>query len=130
MAWPLALRLREDVETMAGKQRKVKAATVLAWWNGITIKLAADPTDMTTRGLENALYFVCRKNGAMLKRGVVGVPPQNAQSLAGNAAPAAAFDWEHGEMVFEVLQPEGLIAELEQATGIPEHDAAQTAGPA
>ncbi len=102
---------------MAGKQRKVKAATVLAWWNGITMKLAADPADMTTRGLENALYFVCRKNGAMLKRGVVGPPD-------------AAFDWAHGEMIFEVLQPEGLIAELEQATGIMEHDAAQPAGPA
>ena len=105
---------------MAGRQRKVKAATVLAWWNGVTTKLAADPADMTTRGLENALYFVCRKNGAMLKRGIVGVPPPTA-----NAAPAAPFDWERGEITFEVLQPEGLIAELEQVTGIPEHDPAQ-----
>lgn len=100
---------------MAGKQRKVKAATVLAWWDAITSKLAENPRDMKLRGLENALYFGCRKNGVALERGVPGVPSS-----------ATTFDWEHGEMVFEVLQPEGLIAALEEATGIPEHGETQS----
>ncbi len=100
---------------MASQGRTVKAATVLAWWDRIVEKVAEDPTDMQIRGLENALYFVCRRNGAKLSRG------KPVAQRAGPAADAAGFDWTSGNIIFDVLQPDGLVAELERVTGIPEH---------
>ncbi len=107
---------------MAGQQRTVKGSTVLAWWDRITEKVAQDPTDMQTRGLENALYFVCRRNGAKLTRGKAGASsPESERAASGDTPPPPGFDWTGGEMVFDVLQPDGLVAELERVTGIPEH---------
>ena len=107
---------------MAGQGRTVKGATVLAWWDRLVEKVAADPADMQMRGLENALYFVCRRNGAKLTRGKpVARRPEGEGAASGDAPPAPGFDWMNGEMVFDVLQPDGLVAELERVTGIPEH---------
>ena len=107
---------------MAGQQRTVKGATVLAWWDRMVEKVAQDPADMQIRGLENALYFVCRRNGAKLTRGQpVASRPENLSPAGGDNAPPAGFDWTNGEIVFDVLQPDGLVAELERVTGIPEH---------
>jgi len=107
---------------MAGNQRTVKGPTVLAWWNRITEKVAQNPTDMQLRGLENALYFVCRRNEAKLTRGKTVARPAVVEAEgSGGAPPPAGFDWDNGDMVFDVLQPDGLVAELERVTGIPEH---------
>ena len=105
---------------MAGQQRTVKAATVLAWWDRMVEIVAQNPADMEIRGLENALYFVCRRNGAKLTRGKPGARPAEGEGVGG-VPPVPGFDWENGEMVFDVLQPDGLVAELERVTGIPEH---------
>jgi hypothetical protein len=111
---------------MASNQRTVKGPTVLAWWDRITEKVAQNPADMQLRGLENALYFVCRRNGAKLTRGKTVARPAEGEPVdSGGAPPPAGFDWEHGEMVFDVLQPDGLVAELERVTGIPEHSHGQ-----
>lgn len=107
---------------MAGQGRTVKASTVLAWWDRMVEKIAQDPTDMQIRGLENALYFVCRRNGAKLTRGKpVTQHPETPGAVEGDGPAQPGFDWTDGEMVFDVLQPEGLVAELERVTGIPEH---------
>ncbi len=107
---------------MAGQGRTVKGSTVLAWWDRMVEKVAADPADMQLRGLENALYFVCRRNGAKLTRGKpVARLPELPETAAGDGPAQPGFDWTDGEMVFDVLQPDGLVAELERVTGIPEH---------
>lgn len=107
---------------MAGNQRTVKGPTVLAWWDRITEKVAQNPTDMQLRGLENALYFVCRRNEAKLTRGkTVARSAEGEAEGGGSTLPPVGFDWANGKMVFDVLQPDGLVAELERVTGIPEH---------
>ena len=112
---------------MAGQQRTVQGPTVLAWWDRITEKVAQDPTDMQISGLENALYFVCRRNGAKLTRGkTVALPALDEDTANRDTPPAIGFDWTNGEMVFDVLQPDGLVAELERVTGIPEHSHGQS----
>jgi hypothetical protein len=72
---------------MAGQQRTVKGATVLAWWDRITEKLAQDPADLQSKGLENALYVVCRRNGANLTRGKTGARRLEVEATVSGGAP-------------------------------------------
>jgi len=41
-------------------------------------------------------------------------PTEGEPVVGGGALPPAGFDWANGEMVFDVLQPEGLVAELKR----------------
>jgi hypothetical protein len=116
---------------MMSQQRTVRAAIVLQWWERVAEHHRHHPDAVRARALDNALYWVCRANGAIRVAAGDGEPsPVGDRTFWIESGPNADFDWVHGEIVFrgeaidDGLGPDHLIAELEAFTGINAHDAA------
>ena len=119
---------------MADQQRTVRASTVLAWWEKVEEQHRHHPNAVRARALDNALYWVCRGNGAIRVEAGDGEPsPPGDRTFWIESGPDATFDWVNGEIVFrgEVIEdglgPDHLIAQLEAFTGMKEHAAADSA---
>lgn len=113
------------------QQRTVSAAFVLQWWERVAEHHRHHPDAVRARTLDNALYWVCRANGAIrVEAGDGASSPMGDRTFWIESGPDADFDWIHGEIVFrseaidDGLGPDHLIAELEEFTGIDAHDAA------
>jgi hypothetical protein len=112
---------------MTGQQRTVSASTVLAWWEKVEAHHRHHPSAVRARALDNALYWVCRGNGAIRVEAGDGEPsPPGDRNFWIESGPEATFDWINGVIVFrsetieDGLGPDHLIAELEAFTGINE----------
>jgi hypothetical protein len=116
------------------QQRTVRASKVLEWWEKVEAHRRHHPNAVRARALDNALYWVCRGNGAIRVEPGDGKPsPAGDRTFWIEAGPDATFDWVNGEIVFrreaieDGLGPDRLIAELEAFTGINEHHEAASA---
>ena len=119
---------------MTDRQRTVSASTVLAWWEKVEEHRRLHPNAVRARALDNALYWVCRGNGAIRVKAGDGEPsPPGDRTFWMESGPDATFDWVTGEIVFrseaieDRLGPDHLIAELEAFTGVNEYTAAASA---
>jgi hypothetical protein len=110
---------------MTDRQRTVRASTVLAWWEKVEEYRRHHPNAVRARALDNALYWVCRGNGAIRVESGDGEPnPPGDRTFWIESGSDATFDWVNGEIVFrseaieDGLRSDHLIAELEAFTGI------------
>ena len=110
---------------MPDQQRTVSAAIVLHWWERVEEHRRHNANDLRARALDNALYWVCRANGAIRVASGDGAPSARGdRTFWIESGPDPTFDWVHGEIVFrseaidDGLGPDHLIAELEAFTGI------------
>ena len=115
---------------MPDQQRTVNASTVLQWWEKVEEHRRHNAYDLRARALDNALYWVCRGNGAIrVESGDDAPSPAGDRTFWIESGPDAHFDWTNGEIVFRqeviegALTPDQLIAQLEEYTGITEHAA-------
>jgi hypothetical protein len=116
---------------MPDQQRTVSAAIVRQWWERVEEHHRHHPDAGRARALDNALYWVCRANGAIRLASGDGAPsPRGDRTFWIESGPDPTFDWVQGEIVFrseaidDGLGPDHLIAELEAFTGIKAHVAA------